>query len=172
MRGLAFCLSRKRSNPCGFCFTIHYIFILSTNYTMHDITLKIATTDIRDNCYYPLHAVNSRFPPLVGYNYKPSKNYTIIMIDKDSVNPQIPTTSYVLLHWLVINNSIVINEYWHPDPRNFKIHTYEFLIYTQSKPLTITTPVIRENFCLTQFAEEHGLKLVASIQFQTSKLPH
>ena len=133
----------------------------------HNLTVKITTTNLCDT-FYPLNMVNSNFEPLIGYNYSSHKNYTIIMIDNNAVNLLNPFLSYTFLHFLKVNNTVVLNKYLPPAPKNNKIHNYTFLLYQQKYSIPNISPIIRENFNLTQFVKKYHLKLKATLNFQTA----
>lgn len=132
--------------------------------------VKMETLNICNNKYYPLDLVNSIFEPLIGFDYKKCNNYTTIMIDRDAVNEQNVNLTYKLLHYLKVNNSVVIDSYLPPAPRNDKIHTYEFLIYKQKCCMENIDFVTREDFKLKQFVKKYHLKLVGSVKFKTSRI--
>ena len=141
------------------------------------LTVKIKDLNVCNDEYYKLNEVDSIFEPLVGFNYSPCKNYTTIMIDTDAIDDLNPFQTYLYLHMLKINNSIILNPYVPPAPYvavnsslDTKIHTYEFLLFEQTHEMKHLAFMTRANFNLKKFVKKHSLKLVGTLKFKTSKI--
>ncbi|XP_020082368.1 protein HEADING DATE 3A-like [Ananas comosus] len=90
-------------------------------------------------------------------------SYTLVMVDPDAPNPSSPTLREYL-HWMVTDIPATtdasfgreIVRYESPQPA-MGIHRLAFVLYQQRSRQMAFVPLMRENFCTSNFAHQHNL---------------
>lgn len=129
----------------------------------NNITVKYNNKSIK--CNEKLEKSVTQIRPTVTYKSSSKSLYTLLMFDPDAPSPKNPINRD-WLHWLVINNSETINEYYPPTPPSGSgPHRYFICVLEQPSVLQNITEFPRPKFNTTKFISDHNLKLVSMTKF-------
>ena len=132
---------------------------------------------VKDNEKLPLKLVQTK--PIVDYNFRPKKYYSLIMVDHDAPSKDKPVNKY-WLHWMMINidenglgDEIMLYEPAYP-PEGSGYHRYSITMFEQPYYIEIRDAIkfvgkSRAKFSPLQFKKMFDLKSLDRIMFLTKR---
>ncbi len=103
--------------------------------------------------------------PIINFEKKQRKLYSIIMVDPDAPSRENPTKKYNI-HLLIINNNDTIVSYKGPGPpENSGPHRYYTCVFEQESLIYMNKNIPRERFNLINFVKENNLKIIGCFKY-------
>lgn len=133
---------------------------------MNNLPVFIDNIRVQNNVYIPLAHTQSL--PKIDLKAPKNKYYAMMMIDPDAPAPANSSPGGSFLHWLAINNNVIVPFTPPAPPKGSGVHRYYIYVFEQPAPINLSGPIPRQNFLAKKFVDFYKLKLVNSIMFKTS----